>query len=98
MALDGQCRAYLWALDATLPEPFLTRHPNGALCSSPIADGDAEGTMEVVEMELLDDDDDDEGECSEASSAVRHHPEDDLPSTYPYKQSSNAVCLCLYVL
>ncbi|KAK9827525.1 hypothetical protein WJX74_008224 [Apatococcus lobatus] len=62
-------RAYLWALDATLPEPFLARHPNGSLRSSPVGDGDAEGTLEVVEMDMLDTDDDN---SSEASSAEEH--------------------------
>lgn len=67
-----ECRAYLWALDATLPEPFLARHPNGSLRNSPVEDGDAEGTLEVVEMDLFDTDDE-EG-SSNGSSAVSLTP------------------------
>ncbi|KAK9842411.1 hypothetical protein WJX84_005751 [Apatococcus fuscideae] len=60
-------RAYLYALDATLPSPFLKRNADGSLVSSPIDYGDAEGTLEVVEMDLLDTDDDEaDGDGSSA--------------------------------
>lgn len=55
----------MYALDGTLQEPFLPRHADGSLQYSPVGDSDAEGVLDVVDLDIPDAEDDQEG--SEAS-------------------------------